>query len=73
MKRTNQERGGYFRNVSSETELGTFEQKFFCERFFYLHVQFNTSSTVSSFICFFPVTEGRHLFWKNIFVGVHWR
>ena len=70
MKRTNQERGGYFRNVSSETELGTF---FFVNVFFYLHMQFNTSSTVSSFICFFPVTEGRHLFWKNIFVGVHWR
>lgn len=53
-KRTIQERGGYFRNVSSETELGTF----FCERFFYLHMEFITSSTVSSFICFFPVTEG---------------
>lgn len=31
---------------------------FFCERFFYLHMEFITSSTVSSFICFFPVTEG---------------
>lgn len=54
-ERTIQERGGYFRNVSSETELGTF---FFCERFFYLHMEFITSSTVSSFICFVPVTEG---------------